>query len=499
MMNRSTLTLALLLAAASPASASPPDPAAIGKQIDVALAHLADQLGAISDGRVDGATDGAEATAKQLDELYDDLIATDAADAIKRGKAGHAVLKELDTALLAVGMLKHVQDEPRALVDECKKVGKQLTDAADKFAKAKDVTGVVALPELGDKLGKPIGVKLEKLTKARGILDNQVRVATRLDRAGDWSKVSSALAEVAQHSYDDFVDGSAEAKRECGSLAQGAEHPRILLVVKELKDVQGQRLDSLEGLLEEYERYQLAVRGLRKIYDDDVDDVMKAMCELEEDGRGDLEAPALKSVLDRIKRELEQNLQSIKREDVALDAGIAKLAASLNGDPAKSKQLAKIKAAVASTRRSLANAVKISVLAQGSNNPWIRSRIELGKRMHKEYQSSGRCDFKEVRLPSGQFVDCIEACQLVEIKPDTDKARRRGEVQVRGYYKEVADAWSTLKDEAAFTAKFPAMKQCFVKGELKLISPRVVTYKICPSSPNQLELGAPFYVDPAKL
>jgi hypothetical protein len=61
----------------------------------------------------------------------------------------------------------------------------------------------------------------------------------------------------------------------------------------------------------------------------------------------------------------------------------------------------------------------------GANNPLIRARMDYGKEMHKNLQSSYSCDVGkdgEVTLSSGR-PDCIkfdqDDCKVIEFKPDT--------------------------------------------------------------------------------
>jgi hypothetical protein len=236
--------------------------------------------------------------------------------------------------------------------------------------------------------------------------------------------------------------------------------------------------------------------------------VLAESCKLDEAERGKLDSAPIQKVLQDIRTGLLSKLDRLDDEAEALAKAIDKLAPTLTKDSPEDKQLAKVKKALTSTRESLAKAVAKSPLAAGSNHPWVKARMELGKQMHERYQKS-MCDASEITL-GNQRIDCIQKCQIVEIKPDSPRAVSRGKTQVAGYHRSVMELWDKIfdahkgdvaKTTAEFGKTFPTLVEdkCIVNGQLKLEPPAVETYKFCPSSAGELQLGDPFYVDPAKL
>lgn len=507
-MMRTTLAAVALALVVAPAHATPDDAVALQRKIAVALTKLGDQLEAIPDRGAADATAAARATARDLDGLYDQLARTGVRDAIDDAKQGAAALSDLDAALTGLDQLKHEQDAPAAVLPLCAKSATALDAALDDFEKRKDVKGVTVLPDGAEKIAKAIAPKLDQLADKRKLADDAAREVAAFRASDDWAPIAQTVLAISKDSYRAFATQHDVVIKECTPLAKGKDHPRVVLVVKALKDLQGARLDGLDGIVDEYKSFSEAVNGLRKIYEQDVKAVLIESCQLDEDDRGKLDSAPVQNLLQKIRSNLLTRVGKLDDEADALARAITKLEPTLTKDSPEAKQLAKVKKALESTRASLAKAVAASPMAAGANHPWIKARMELGKSMHDRYQES-MCDASEVAIGS-KFIDCIQKCQIVEIKPDSKRAISRGKTQVTGYHKAVVDRWKQLvashkgdlaKATAEFGKGFPTLvaDKCIVNGELKLEAPVVETYKICPSSAGELKIGEPYFVDPAKL
>jgi hypothetical protein len=87
---------------------------------------------------------------------------------------------------------------------------------------------------------------------------------------------------------------------------------------------------------------------------------------------------------------------------------------------------------------------------------------------------------------NGQLFGGATTCEIIEIKPDTPKAKARGEAQVLGYVKMIEDMW--MRERAVFdrVMGLDVFKKCVdASGKLKL-SHRVLRYPICE---RDLDLG----------
>ena len=75
---------------------------------------------------------------------------------------------------------------------------------------------------------------------------------------------------------------------------------------------------------------------------------------------------------------------------------------------------------------------------RGTQNPAIQKAVEFGKQMHKTQQYPQGYN-KEVGLESGKRVDALnkEIKHIIELKPDTPEAIRKGQKQLEGYIDEL--------------------------------------------------------------
>ena len=128
-------------------------------------------------------------------------------------------------------------------------------------------------------------------------------------------------------------------------------------------------------------------------------------------------------------------------------------------------------------------------ILQGTDNAKVRARIEIGIKKHKEYQeNSSRCTASEVNVSSGR-IDCVKVdsgyCNIIEIKPNNDKAVAKGWDQVKRYQSDVLDAWRNAGDDKT-KIRPEVFGSCIDSGhdqELRLKTD-VVTYDFCPV-PNE--------------
>jgi hypothetical protein len=137
----------------------------------------------------------------------------------------------------------------------------------------------------------------------------------------------------------------------------------------------------------------------------------------------------------------------------------------------------------------------------GSNNPKIKAKLQYGIDKHKDLQSSmcssGYPEFEmsgndcpnTVRPGSGCRADCVLSggtCMIVEIKPDSDQAKREGKDQRDAYQKGLL-AWYARNKEELFN-KYPKIRECEHDGKLT-VDTREEIYRFCPSSSEAKELG----------
>ncbi len=83
---------------------------------------------------------------------------------------------------------------------------------------------------------------------------------------------------------------------------------------------------------------------------------------------------------------------------------------------------------------------------RGADHPMIRYAIDYGVAQHTSMQSSYGCDAHDVGFGTSDRPDCIvlERCMIYEFKPDNDRAKRNGRVQLDRYKPLVENYYTNL-------------------------------------------------------
>jgi hypothetical protein len=121
----------------------------------------------------------------------------------------------------------------------------------------------------------------------------------------------------------------------------------------------------------------------------------------------------------------------------------------------------------------------------GSNDPQLRAKMETGKNEHKRIQAdSSKCTVAELSV-GNRRIDCIRVdgnvCYVVEIKPNNDKARDRGNAQIAKGKENIQNAMRGIRKKAELTGDLSVFQSCFdesasaanLKDELRV-------YELCP-------------------
>jgi hypothetical protein len=161
----------------------------------------------------------------------------------------------------------------------------------------------------------------------------------------------------------------------------------------------------------------------------------------------------------------------------------------LDSDETAGEEARKWRGVMRGARTRLDKVLKDGGILQGADNAKVRARIEVGIKKHKEYQEdSSRCSEKEVAVSSGR-IDCVKVdsgwCNIIEIKPNNEKAIARGWDQIKRYQSDVLDAWRSAGEDK--TQIKPAVFGSCIDSEHEQslrLKTDVVTYDFCPV-PNE--------------
>lgn len=110
---------------------------------------------------------------------------------------------------------------------------------------------------------------------------------------------------------------------------------------------------------------------------------------------------------------------------------------------------------------------------QGVANTKVRARIQVGIDKHAQLQTG--CTAHEYQIPDGR-IDCLNVsdgrCEVIEIKPNNEKARAKGREQLDGYK-------PTIVGLHADNKLTELLARCVKDGQLN-IEYEIEVYEFCP-------------------
>ncbi len=234
---------------------------------------------------------------------------------------------------------------------------------------------------------------------------------------------------------------------------------------------------AMEEILKDWGAWKELRRELAASYVVNVDKVRMAICDGDEE--------QIVSRVEDAEKAAQGNLEGRYRDlDKELDELIER-ADKLEGDKTVGEDARKWRGVFRGAKTRLTKVLTDGGILQGVSNAKVRSRIEIGSKKHKDYQSSSsNCTGSEVQVSSGR-IDCVKVesgwCNVIEIKPNNDKAVSKGWDQVKRYQSDVLDGWRNAGADKT-TMSPEVFRSCISSDESQELRLKtdVVTYEFCP-------------------
>jgi hypothetical protein len=305
-----------------------------------------------------------------------------------------------------------------------------------------------------------------------------------------WSSVSSNFTSAADRMADYWRGRYNPIDSACKRLAMGDKHPDIEHALSDLRNYTGSSKQTVTQLKKDYNAWLADARKLREMTTQDHEALREVMCRT--GGEYDM-----KQMVSDLADRWANQINSVYATMLGQSDRLAERAVS---DRLKKYKGSKEVLDGIHANRATLEKIKNSDL-QGTNNPKIKAKLEYGVKKHEELQrsicgstypefemSSTDCS-NQIRPGSGCRADCVvpgSTCMIVEIKPDSDRAKDEGEKQRDSYQKGLA-AWYARDKEELFR-KYPEIRQCEHDGKLS-IDTRPEIYQFCPSSSEAKDMG----------
>jgi hypothetical protein len=451
---------------------------AIKKDVEQVAANLYNVDDASSDDGIENAMGYARQARDKLDKLGRVKGSDSTAGSMVDRYPGY--IDDFYDAAKGLIVLKNaqLQQEQRGLWKSCSDEDDNLKKAVKQYLDPPDPDGLEKIPALAEAAKGKIHSDYDRL------LDKDSSVISAYSNAkdfsvsdGPWSSVTSRLREAADDTAGKYDARLKETKKECAELDKGKDSAFIVESLGKLKGAHSGSKQVLEDILKDWGAWKELRRELAAKYVVNADKVRMAMCD------GD-EEHILSRVEDAEKSAQGNLLSGYQSLDKELDQLIARVD-KLENDKSVGAEARKWRGVMRGAKTRLAKVLSDGGMLQGVSNAKVRARIEIGQKKHKDYQgNSSNCTDDEVQVSSGR-IDCVRVesgwCNIIEIKPNNDKAVSKGWDQVKRYRDNVLEAWrNTGSDKTKIQPE--VFRSCISdddKQELRL-KVDVVTYDFCP-------------------
>ena len=375
----------------------------------------------------------------------------------------------------ALAKLKNAQvrQNEKMLWKRCDEEGEHLRQAVKNYLEPPDPAGLDKLPAFADNAKSQIHDEYTRqLDQANEV--TRARDDARKFSVSDagWSDVTSRMRDGADGIWGIYDSQLKNTREKCGDLEKGRDNPLIAEAMAKLQSVNSSSKQTLQDILRDWGAWKDLRRELAAKYVVNADKVRMAICDGDDEHIRsrveDAETAAqsnVKSGYETLNSELDQLIERIGR---------------LEDDKGVGPEARKWRGVMRGAKTRLEKVLKDGGILQGIENAKVRARIQIGIDKHAQLQTG--CTAHEYEIPDGR-IDCLNVsdgnCEVIEFKPDNDKARAKGIDQINRYRNTIVELHADKK--------LPGLlERCVQDGELK-IKYDVQTYEFCPVPDDDID------------
>lgn len=460
---------------------------AIIEELDKQLAALTAALGGVAADSAVGSLDRASAAVTELGRGVETLGRTATTDPTTKVIVDKwpELVKQANEALAQLRVLKEAQRLADKAPEKCKETDQRLDELIKGYLDRRDPKGVREIPLRARGFAEPIKAGLEKTDEKHREMERAFGEADRY-APGDarWSGVQSAYRAAAREVYDYWKKARDAAHASCDELAKGDEHKDVKRAVDDLSRKRSDNANELDRVKADHRKWYEDLSELRQWWKTDTKAMRESFCSADE-SPGDAEwreyGAVVDGIADRMRDRIGSRWDELKARANALESRLVILETS--GDDEVKEPAEKLRAELKKTVESVENFLRGEAL--GASNPRIRARMELGKNEHKRIQAdSSKCTEDELTFGSTR-VDCVRVdgntCYVVEIKPNNEAARSKGNRQIRDGIDAIRSALSGKKKRVELTGNLEVLRPCFDEQKEEAdLKPELRVYEYCP-------------------
>jgi polyhydroxyalkanoate synthesis regulator phasin/phosphopantetheine adenylyltransferase len=422
---------------------------------------------------------------RNLDQL--DRVKGNDAEAKRRLDLYRERARSAREAWTKLRVLKLAQFAADLAPQKCRELEARLDEIIKGYTDVQDIDGKTEIPMKARAMAEPIKAGLAKTDQQHPVMASALSDALRFDASeGGWRGVTEKHQASAKAMFKYWESAREAAHKACDDLAKGEDNPTVQRGLAKIKDSASANERDLARLQTDLDRWYADIQELRGWYKQDTAAVRDAFCNMAEspgdsDEGGEYVAK-VQQIADRMRDRLAPKWSDITNRAAAMTNAADVLIAKKDNDVKKGAE--KVKQRVEQVIRSLTNLMNNEL--QGGNDPDLRARMETGKNEHKRIQAdSSKCTVSEVTF-GRRRLDCIRVdgatCYVVEIKPNNQAARDRGDKQINEGIEYVQEALRGKKKRDELTGKLEVLRPCFDEsvGEAKLAR-ELRVYEYCPA------------------
>lgn len=444
--------------------------------IQTELGNLASALSGVADASSDDGIESAMGYARSLGQKVDRLddikgsdsaagdIADDYPDYIEDFNEAASALMKLKSAQLVITQ--------RNLGNACTEETKTLTEAVKPFLSPPDPAGLEKIPQLAEASKGKIHDDYASQLAQESDLTSAYGVAKNFSASGDWSNVTSRMREGADGTWTKYAAALKATKENCVELDKGKDQAFIVASLGTLTGAGADSRKVMDDILKDWTAWKELRRELASKYVLSADKIRFAMC----DGDEEQILSRVEAVENSVQSSLKGPYESLDKE---LDVLIERID-KLEEDKALAADARKWRGVMRGAKTRLKVILDGGGLLQGAQNAKVRARIQIGIDKHAQLQTG--CTANEYQIPDGR-IDCLNIsdghCEVIEIKPNNEKARSKGRGQLDGYK-------STITRMHADGKLTTLLERCVTDGQLNIVY-EVETYEFCPVPDDDID------------
>ena len=461
--------------------------------LDRQLGELASALDGLVGDSDDSDVTTAERKLDEVDKLLEQLdrVRGNDEEARRRVETWRNIVRAGRAAMVQLHTLKQNQFRVDKAPGRCKESDEKLEGVIRPFVDRRDPRGLTEIPLRARGIAEPLKEALAKADEVHQQLERALSEAQRFDPSeGRWRAVTEKTRSSATAIWEYWKKAREAAHAACDELAKGDENRVVKNAISNLSRSRSDNQTELDRIKADHAKWYDGVKELREWYKTDTEAVRQGFCALAESPgdyyEGDAYIATLDAIADRMTSRISPKWNDLTRASTVLIDRLKKLEAE--EDPDVKTQAVKLHEAIERTERGMFTIMSDEL--RGRADVEVRAFMEVGKNEHKRIQAdSSKCTKSELVFGSRRL-DCIRVdgskCYVVEIKPDNEKARDRGQAQIAAGIREVqaALAGKTKRDE--LTGNLEVLRPCFDETKQRVdLGDELRVYSFCPP-PGQL-------------